>query len=1101
MKNNLKISENIINNIYIKLKKEPIKGSKVNAFTFKNEKIIFDLKTAKKIQDLIMNYKIYNKIENVLTKTYRVNKLLPKILEILPKALNIEIKNHNSIINPVTKTVFKTIKNNDYNIIAKIINDNLSYAILQQIKRHFGQELDFSLIKYVELSIILGTSFLFWWFDNNFHPFIKRKDTKYSLDYYCEKNNIMFYSTDLKEWVQHRVIFVQSKKTSIKDPFFQKNKKIQNQLITKIGAHFVEYLISEKILKELPPIKNTRYLGLAKIYQEDISLASSFCKPKLDPRLSYNSMRKHINNYRFNFIQKKTFSFDPKYSYIKTKALKKCISTTDTKYCIKRPFFNLYLKYNETVNNLKFTDIISDRVSENTQIIENYIYITYQLNIAEMIASCPKDFIELLLNFMQDDTMFNTALALKFAKNYRNYNKLINEHLKKEPIIITEKNNILTGRYLEDYMDHNTENTIIKELVKNRTVAKLLWHAYNRIVSQKFFMKHFLEDAYIYQHFDYFYLDMEVTGVTRVSFNVYFLNYQSHRFSRSFIGYYTENKKIDENLFHKIKPIFSEVLTNTKNKFQDLTYSDYCKKTTEAQNEFLLNFFKDTVTIEELMKINYDSLLDLITKFVKHTKKANEALYGISLLHYMLNQNKQEYINIESIIVLDSTNSVTQHIATIFHNKSAAHFGCLIGNNYNDINALCLNGFNDFINITLKQEAIKSKEILNLPQEQYTNLTNLFETFYNHFNINQNNKVYINLEKFLNTIWDNDNKNILQNITFPEIDKDFIASFMAITKNSKSFHLNVNQNKKEYNFKLRILIIIVDYIITNIFQQEPGLSDILKSRDIIKARIMPESYGMTAKGGYQAICNAMFKKLLQNGKFNINIFHIKLFAHMISSYFSEYFKPKYLSYIEDFLKIRSYLKYRNNDDISLVMSTEYVKWTYSPRKTKTMRINVARLNKQLCPDNHTENTKSTKGLRRFINVAYPINTFDKQKIYNGLCVHAIHSQETYVMMHWLINSQKLNEFLKKQCNLDFYYTPNFDCFGTNFKHIAFLHFHIENSYYACQNDKILSSLLNIFKGDSVKMKEAREHILKMVKKPNDTEFWDGIITNKLFVKH
>ena len=121
---------------------------------------------------------------------------------------------------------------------------------------------------------------------------------------------------------------------------------------------------------------------------------------------------------------------------------------------------------------------------------------------------------------------------------------------------------------------------------------------------------------------------------------------------------------------------------------------------------------------------------------------------------------------------------------------------------------------------------------------------------------------------------------------------------------------------------------------------------------------------------------------------------------------------------------------------------------------------------------------------------------------NALCVHIIHTQETYVMFRWIMQAQRLDKLLNTNTELEYSYTSNFDCFGTNLKYIVFLRYHIEDSYNYCyNNNQVLSSLLKYFEADTIHMKAARSYILSLVKQKDNPDYWDGIITNKFFVKH
>ena len=178
------------------------------------------------------------------------------------------------------------------------------------------------------------------------------------------------------------------------------------------------------------------------------------------------------------------------------------------------------------------------------------------------------------------------------------------------------------------------------------------------------------------------------------------------------------------------------------------------------------------------------------------------------------------------------------------------------------------------------------------------------------------------------------------------------------------------------------------------------------------------------------------------------------------------------------------------------MFTPYIEWWYNCTNIKTIRVNVARLWKEADSD-AVPPSVSNENYRRSLNISYSTGVVNKYKNFNAFLVSFFHTREAEVMTKYIIDCQLLNSKYK----IGFSYIPNFDCFGCSFKFIVFLRSFIKNSCYACQNDEIFSSLLNMFKGDTKHLRAARNDIIKMKKKSNDPDYWDGRITNDFFVKH
>jgi len=139
----------------------------------------------------------------------------------------------------------------------------------------------------------------------------------------------------------------------------------------------------------------------------------------------------------------------------------------------------------------------------------------------------------------------------------------------------------------------------------------------------------------LYKHFDYFYIDKQITGTGRIQEKPHLISNQTNKFARPFIKYYTEYKKVNEFTFPYIKEILSKNLNTINEKIEHLSYETFENETNRLQDEYLLHFFKDnSQTKEDLLKLNSVAIDDVLDKL-----KPAQALSVLSLIHYLINKN------------------------------------------------------------------------------------------------------------------------------------------------------------------------------------------------------------------------------------------------------------------------------------------------------------------------------------------------------------------------------------------------------------------------------------------------------------------------------
>lgn len=1063
-------------------------GKHLNYFKYNDNVYALDEALCQKIYDILNEIKNDTAID-LLRKKYRVTKLLKKIRVAINDIFKEAPQNDNDDTVLDWKTgkeiFFKLIKNDkQQNQIATIINDSISHLILEHFWDNLAKQQSKPMaLAYFDISLIIGVSVTQWWITS----FIKKGDydkydTTTCFKVFCKKYAIDSSSVKLAHWFYNIVHHNYDDKDYV---------EYSRKLAIKVGSHFVEYLLKHKIFTEttINGINNsTKAVVLANNYFDKIICSKVFTKPPLCPNLTSKPRGKiNINSYEFSILGND--KQNPKFKHELKDDLKNILMAKDVKYCINTTFLKMYNEYVQEIMLIPFNLLLAHKASDEAIKINNFIYITYNIDFQKIISSFKvtnKTILYQMLAFIQNpEQFFDTELRRKlFISARRAYKKLQNFN--------KEYANLKTGTIntLEDFINISLNNNLnqkkYRKYLQQYSESRILLEMYYKVSAQKFFIIHFLKEAEIYKHFSYFYLEKELSGVGRIQTPSYLLSFQTNKFARLFISYYTNDITVTTSFaFNKLKLILKDILHTVKDPINAFEYSKFEEETAKLQEEYLTHFLKKNINKQNL-DINFEYLDNAINSMLPLMKKPKETLNALSILHYM--KFKKEYLMCEPIVFLDSTTSGTQHLAAIFKNGVAAKYGCLSGTDYFDINTYVLTSFVDYITKTLPTEAQKCLTAFGLVRE----------TVYN-----------MSCKEFYKTLY----KSIIkEELTEDFLLRDFLAKMNnKIQNNSEHFNLtdvvihkqlftilNFGKQPDEKLFDC-VLLVIADYAITNLLTSEPWLLENTLSREIIKKRIMADAYGMTARGGVDAIYAAFFEKATESGNFNINLNSLRIYANILSKYFGKYFRHEKFKYMIEYLKLRSFTTKKAKIITGpLIMSTEYLTWTYSPKKIKTLRINVKRL-KTGSPENTA--SKSKQEHRRFINLAYISKELDTNKITNAFAAFMIHTQEARLMILWLITAQHINIMLQKELNIEYFYTPNYDCFGTNFKHIAFFKLSLQHCYNMCYENGLHPKIRTIFDTKAKKSKEALTFFDSLLLKASDPDYWNGEITNSFFVKH
>ena len=1100
--------ESILNGIESLLNEEkfklPIKlNDIVNSFVFKNKSYKLTEPMCKEIMDLLSLVPIVGEEEKVILKQYSTNVFLEKITFMVSKMHGEHILKE---WQPLVRAFLRIVTPTNYQQLGRIISDLISYHLMEYLwNKSLNKEASFFLTTFGELSYHLGTTCLQWWF-----MCIKEeqldKISPLFLDNYVIKGNEEGH--ELLAWFRELNVLFKKSKQSLQE-FFSNTAlnpyKINNfqKLSITIGSFFVDHLLIHKILKQIDrkdfTLNRATALTLAEEYQQDIIRATSYYKPSLlcTRHRRARVVKEKENNYHFIIKDTTSMSDNNKFGYEVRSELKDCLNTNEVTYCINTPFLDYYLAYFEYVYQLDWSKVISHPSDVESIEVQDFIYLTYNVNINDLKQILDDKEVNSLLIYMKDldnifDIKFSRRLYKNLSKNYKQLKTYIKTHHK--------QNKLTLKSFIEDPIPDISYETYNLQFER----SSLFLTCYNKIVAQKYFIINFLRDAYIYKHFKFFFLERKLTSIGRLQTIPHFISLQTNKFSRAFIIYYTNNNQITEHNFKQYIQIFSDNLPYVKPKLQKLTYAEFQKVSIQTQQDYILSYFSKNIEMDDLFSLDINSLRDVLKILInkKAFKKTQTALLGLSLLYYK--ENTKLYRNKEPIVFLDSTMSGTQHMASLFRHLDAARNGSLIGNHKYDLNLMFLKEFRECLfekipfitNNFLSKLGFMDNELDSLTLENILSKINeKLVLIDNNININTLNLILTNNlkenESRLDLYFQEISNYNLENLNFSLQDNNEMMNqvLCLLTKNITNAISNVENNK---NIIKNIWVVLLEYTIKTIKKTHPKFSDLLTHREVIKQRIMATGYGMTTFGGLQTIRHNLLNTAIENGFIDMSRTHLNILAEMISNYFENKFNKEHLSYVTSFLKLVPFLKFR--EDKALHFWSQYLSWTYRPKVLKQIRYNVARW----YFENKVDNKKDIK--RRSISIVYKTNDIDSKKINSSFAPLIVQTIEAHLMTNWLISSSKINYYLQNELNIEYFYSPNYDCFGTNYKHAALLKLHLEECYHNTYNYKFKEHLMAIFNKLPPKETELiKEQFDNLFQEKSSPLYWDGIITNPYFV--
>lgn len=1121
----------------------------VNGFTYKNKRYPLNEEMCKDLYKIIMQLPI-NAQEETVKNQATFGKLYSNILDALKKTVN-------NLTDPSIlkqKQIYFTeffaltqCKEADLIALASIICDNLSHIMVETIWSTFEKKSPIFQATFTDLALTIGLSIITWLFEKSSVKLrykVPEEDkltpeeqaelfsSEESLQnfYLSEKIGDILYlkkniSIKFRHWYENAHFIHALSKTPLPPKTFlalakyqgisneddEKLLKLQKAIPIVLGTFFVEILLlKHNILEDTivsdtvdtvedkkVPQKKTLKEGRANVvmlqqeYIADMTLAHSYYKPLLDPGIpikTKTTVEKHpeLPKIEFNLHSKTNSNYANKFNYDRSEALKEVL-VPNIQYSINIPFLECYINYLKDIYRIPFSVL---------------------LKIFEILDLTKDDisFRNKLLNYLQDLTVENIFDTNFYRKLNASYKEAKISH--KNAYKAAKDNNTITGENLSSFL-FQENNKFLDELKDKVSREKLKLDLYTKIAAKKYFLIQFLTDVNLYKDFDHFYIPQEISGIGRIQTIIHFLSLQGNKLATALIVTNSTGKTIDPYMFDKFKTILSTSLPEAINEISTLTYDAYINKTKKIQEEYIISFFKD-ITLEELFHIDITNLKSAVNFCINNNKfkKIKTAFIGLSMLHYT--EYKTLYQNKEPFVYYDSTTSGTQHVATIFCDLKAAKHSCLAGTEKVDINKIFLKQFESFITQGISKISTEYLTTLNSCREtanKHLNvnfLKNLHKLVCKTLKINYKNVDFKTLDDFFTYIFTLYKKNDFQDLkNIPEIPTSFMQECCTLfDKNLKIIQEKFSiENKKLTEY---LLVTILDNIIITIFETLPWIKSFLGEREIIKKTIMAECYGMTMYGGIRAIYDAFIDKAFETGFYKINLRYLRIFSTIMASYFAKHFREHHLNYMQNLRKITSYAKYLSGP---LKYSHEYLTWEYAPKKIKTFRIAMqsclgANESNNFMPNS---NMKSNyRYHRRFINVSYVKDEIDKRKIRSAMLAFIIQTVEAYLLMYWLMVSKELKIQLSDNFNISLNYTPNYDCFGTNFSNAALLELSLKHSYKHNYQQPFYIYIQKMFENSSkehqYKWREVRNYIKSLRNAPFTENYWDGEITNPFYVK-
>ena len=792
--------------------------------------------------------------------------------------------------------------------------------------------------------------------------------------------------------------------------------------------------------------------------------------------------------------------------------IKKLLNTNKSAFTINIEFKDLVIEYINTINNetneLPFESIIDNPDSNLAKKYFNYISVIYGTNeIQEYIKTnypliCEnivmKNRIKALLNFMNDfreERIYDNSLILLWNKELETlkakiarYNK--DKNKKKE----TKQESSSFLKYLD--IKFKSKDEYLDKLHSEKKLLTLNISYLNRTIPKKIYIYNSLTEIMLYSHFEKWYLPEKITGTGRKKSFPQFLGYQSDKFSLPFIEGYTNSTNYTEKEFEIYKEILVKHFPNVKEKIEKLSYNQWQEQKNNFVCDHLCSNMFNNANIKKIKEFTFTSLKEAIV-FVNDEcggfKKTESALLSLSLLYFQSKSIKNE-IKREPLILFDLRMAGTQNFSTIFKNKPAA-LNCNLYEDktiypHDDTCNKFLEEFKELIVNKISKMAETSMTWLNITEKDTEGLSPVnillliedkLKALGMEININKDN---FSLQVYLSTMCKLD----IDSLNPPKFNEQDLEKVNTLFTD-QTFVMRKNEPIMQ-----NIIIILSNIIIKEILNSEPYIKENLDKRLIIKKRIMADLYGMTKRGGKDSIFDAFYEFSIKGGIFSINKLKLNIIAEFMSNYYESYFAPKYLSYVKPYLKLSNYLSAE-----PVVFNIEGIlSWTLQPLELLIVKkIHYFGYD----PKSNEKGTKVTKK-RQAISVSIYTNRYDLRSIKRTFPSAAIHCCEGVQAIFWIRKCIAVHKELKEKLNKSFIFVTNYDCYGVSITHTPIAIFTVEDIIMEMYNFNFHQYYKNCFNNikDATKRNRALQLLDQLVEKQDSSNFWDGTINCKRFIK-
>lgn len=856
---------------------------------------------------------------------------------------------------------------------------------------------------------------------------------------------------------------------------------------TQIGAQFVEQMLKEGILTNLQDsrkFKDATLICIANKYKEELLLSLAHQKPFL-----YQKQQQKVNK-TSTFFQLNTHDVHEGYAYSINLTEKLKEINISSKLQIKGgAFLSDFMFYFDKI-------LFSWENKDFNQDLQVFLEMIYDIDLDTLRTTDEEnhifqDVIDTCCNFKES---YNSSIIRAHEDNLKEitigYKKFLKEYKFRG---FDKRKKVKKGKKVKKIKNdfslimHNDDEVkaIVKSCYAKIKYLKKHLHLLNKLNHKKHFLIHMLNDVLLYNHFGGFFLGTYISYTGR-RFNLnYFLNLQGSKIVSAFLVY-PNNSKITQKNFNgfvdSLMPIFNNKMKNhfqinLKNKAEFTNFSVYEEWSEKIFNEYILSNL--TLSQEEfnLLRKDIESkdftnssiMLCLIETFWPYKKKIRTFFHTISLIYTKLcpNQNQNE------LFFLDATSSGLQVISMFLKDKTLGNISNLTGNNYCDIYKNCSLEFLSFIN---KMSADYIPYFFSNPN---SDLKSSFEVLFRL--LNNKNKIiptelgivnFQDINFFIKKMYTVDfMKEILTKALF---------SFTWMIKNFKNICIEYDKalenkiiSEIEYKFIISCLVINSYKNIMDKFLKTNVPFEILTSREVFKALIMPSPYNITVFGSRRAI-KKIFTQYLIKKNIQLDRYALIDVAAFIENYYSLIFKKKYLSHIEDYLAIGNYLAKSNKE---LNITNEYLSWKFRPEKTSIVRFNVRKFD-----DMHK---------RRQVSCAVQTGVVDPKAFKRSFCAIYVHACDANIVHRYLDLIYQINCQLKKY-KITLYCDTIHDSFGINSTFALLLKpilLKVYNDFYTSNFREMLQKDLN---------EQEKAFIKKIIEKNAKNSFAE--IKNKNFVK-